>query len=194
MVPKTFDMPQIMSFSDPIFALSGSFSPIDLHSEVGRDFFCNFQSFFDVSALFAPICLFFCGTWLLTSFQDVQWNNLCFSVPHSLLHPRHFCSSDQPTSYTLLHQTSFHDQLPRHMLVLFRPHHTCSPAPKLGSNPTILLLSAPHARAWLPTSLSWLVSSAPPLRPAVRPLHHHLLLKEQGCSDDVNNKRHRAQR
>ena len=62
---------------------------------------CHFQSFFDVLALCSDV-LNFSGIWLRISFQHGHWYNLCFSVPFSLLQPRHFFSSDQPMSYNLL--------------------------------------------------------------------------------------------
>ena len=55
---------------------------------------CHFQSSFDVLAL----CSHFpkpSWIWFLSSLHDGQWYSLCFSVPSSLLQPRHFFSSDQ---------------------------------------------------------------------------------------------------
>ena len=78
---------------------------------------CHFQSFFDVLALCSHLRNF-SGIWLLVSFQHRQWYNLCFSVPFSLLHPRHFFSSDQPISNDLLHPTPIHNKPSHHITVL----------------------------------------------------------------------------
>ena len=111
-----------LCFSDSEF-LTDKWLCLHLPSLSGCDvILCHFQSSFVVLAL---LCSHFPSpseTWFLTSLHDGQWYNVGFSVPSSLLQPRHFFTSDHPTSYTLVGKhppstTSF----PRHIAVLVCP-------------------------------------------------------------------------
>ena len=163
MIPETLRLgrPSFCASQIPTFALSDGFSSIDLPSE-STTWFLFATS--DLSSRFLPIVhLSNSPIWFLTSFQHGQWYNLCFSVPSSLLHPRHVFSSDQPMSYNLL---SIQSPSTTSFLVTFRclpvqASLVCLRSSALVGSSHTLSLNSSHALLPMCSSRpSWLVSGA----------------------------------
>ena len=188
MVPETFPWhtPTVVLFRFPPVDRHVALCPLSFTYGCVVIPLCHSQSFFDVLGLLLPFLQPFRD--LAADFLPAQAmvQSLCFFVPSSLLHPRHLFSSDQPMSYNLFcTQPPHHDQLPRHMLVLFRPHLICISSQqildRIQPRSCLQFLTLGASLPTFSNSPSWLVSNVSVLWMANRP-HRPAVRGLGGCS------------